>query len=166
MTRLLKSLLFLLVITLILFASTAHATPPIRITRDMGGIIADYVARGETWSRQHRRIIVSGPCNSACTVYLFTALDLDLCVTKTGSFGFHMEWYPIDGDAAALRPHIGKVWAARSRRAWATKMLPNYPPQIQAWLRRQVIPNPSVDGDTASAVVLRGREAQRLVKPC
>ena len=61
------------------------------IEHDPGGRIIDYVHRFEAARVQGHRVIVDGPCLSACSAGLRWG---NVCATRRAVFGFHAAWEP------------------------------------------------------------------------
>lgn len=95
------------------------ARADIVITTDHGGSYRDYVARVDQARFSGERVVIDGPCESACTLYLSLPAN-QICATARGSFAFHAATSPAQGPLPAL-PHAEttlKVWQA-------------YPPAVQ-----------------------------------
>ncbi len=78
--------------TLIACALTASAAPatekakPIVIRNDPGGEIADYVARRNQLAASGRPVVISGKCNSSCTILITLP---NACLDPKAVIGFH-----------------------------------------------------------------------------
>ena len=76
------------------FASPSSAT--VRITHDAGGMIGTYVERFESLRHAGQKVIIDGPCLSACTLVLAVVPRDHLCVTSRARLGFHAAWRPAE----------------------------------------------------------------------
>jgi hypothetical protein len=123
-------------IIVLLFFTLAHAET--RITWDMGGPIAIYQDRV---AHAKGPIIIDGPCNSACTLYLSRP---DICVTPRASFGFHTVRIPETGEELS---------------GYSATLLAAYPPSILKWLARN-------GGLKYVFTNLMGEELQNLLPHC
>jgi hypothetical protein len=93
------------------------------------------------------RVIIDGPCFSACTLVLSIVPDDRICVTRRAVLGFH---------AARLLDDRGRLHAEPG----ATRLvLETYPVAVQQWIRRR-------GGLTSRLLLLRGRELAALVPLC
>src|SRR6267378_4939884 len=72
--------------------STAHAT--VRIRADSGGQIGPYLENLAALRSSGERVIIDGPCLSACTMVLGVIPHERICVTPRAKLGFHAAWNP------------------------------------------------------------------------
>src|SRR5436309_14161977 len=70
-----------------LAAGSASAT--VRITDDFGGQIGRYIDRYTAMRDAGERVVIDGPCLSACTLVLGVVPRDRLCVTTRARLGFH-----------------------------------------------------------------------------
>jgi len=129
-----------------LFAADA-ALADMRIRQDRGGRIDAYLHRYATVRKSGQRVIVDGPCLSACTVLLGAIPKDRICVTERASFGFHAAWVPTGRGTQAPS-------ALGDRMLWA-----NYPPAVREWITRH-------GGLTRRVIYLRGRELGEMYPAC
>ena len=127
---------------------TTAASAEIRITNDPGGEITAYLRKFYDMRDTGERLVVDGPCLSACT--LFTALlpRQQVCVTPRAILGFHAASY-YDDASRSLVP----------TRAGSRLVLRLYPPAIRNWIARH-------GGLTPQMIGLRGRELAALYNTC
>jgi hypothetical protein len=94
------------------------------------------------------KVVIDGPCLSACTLVLSTIPQNRICVTKRAVLGFHA-------------PRIIDRQSGRSTRApEATRIVINsYPPGVRAWIRKR-------GGLSQKIIYLRGRELQAMYRRC
>jgi hypothetical protein len=135
----------LLVCLLVLPLPPANAD--LRILGSPGGRVKPYVRLFDAVRKSGERVIIDGPCFSACTLVLSIVPDDRICVTRRAVLGFH---------AARLLDDRGRLYAEpRSTRL----VLETYPEPVQQWIRRR-------GGLTPRLLLLRGRELAALVPLC
>jgi hypothetical protein len=132
---------------LVALAGADPALADMHIRQDPGGRIQAYLYRYATVRQSGQRVIVDGPCLSACTILLGTIPKDRICVTARASFGFHAAWVPTPQGALAAS-------ALGDRLLWA-----NYPPPVRAWITRH-------GGLTKRVIYLRGRELTAMYPAC
>ena len=94
---------FVLIFAMWTAAPARAAAQDVIIQNDSGGILGPYIERGEQWRREGRRIVVDGPCMSACTFYLRTGR---VCATSRAIFGIHATPFRDAGAVEADRHNI------------------------------------------------------------
>jgi hypothetical protein len=100
----------------------AHVEPDVWIVSDRGGEIVQYLVEFTALARSHARVIIDGPCESACTLILGIIPSPRLCVTQRARFGFHAAWrFDEDG-----RP-IGSPGGTQF-------LINTYPERVRAWI--------------------------------
>jgi hypothetical protein len=119
----------------------------VRIVSSAGGEVREYLAIFEQLRQSGERIVIDGPCLSACTLVLSTIPHNRICVTPRAVLGFH---------AARWIDQSGRTYAAADE----TRMLvATYPDAVQAWIIRR-------GGLKRKAIFLRGRELAALYPRC
>ena len=73
-----------------LAVSTAQAA--VRIKADAGGQIGPYLEKLVALRGSGERVIIDGPCLSACTMVLGVIPRERICVTPRARLGFHAAW--------------------------------------------------------------------------
>ena len=73
------------------FGAEAQA---MRISNDKGGQIGPYLDAYVNIRNSGDRVIIDGPCLSACTIVLGIMPRERICVTKRAQLGFHAAWNP------------------------------------------------------------------------
>jgi hypothetical protein len=131
--------------SLLLTATSASAE--IRIQRDFGGQIGPYLNRFAMVRDSGQRVVIDGPCLSACTLVTAVVPSQRICVTPRAILGFHAAWLPDEYG----RPVIS--------RDGTRVLLRVYPPRIRNWIRRH-------GGLTGRTIFLRGRELAAMYRPC
>ena len=128
-------------------AGADSALADMKIRLDTGGRIDAYLHRYATVRKSGQRVIVDGPCLSACTVLLGTIPKDRICVTGRAAFGFHAAWVPAGRGRQAPS-------ALGDRMLWA-----NYPAPVREWITRH-------GGLSKRIIYLRGRELTALYPAC
>jgi hypothetical protein len=125
--------------------SSASAT--VRIFGDAGGQIGPYLDRLSVLRNSGERVIIDGPCLSACTMVLGVIPRDRICVTRRARLGFHAAWNPgTDGRPVPNRD--------------GTQLLMRvYPQNVKRWIARK-------GGLTPNMVYLRGRELESMYPAC
>jgi hypothetical protein len=130
-----------------LLIAAAPAFAEVRILGSPGGEVGQYVRLFALLRASGERVVIDGPCYSACTRVLSTIPDDRICVTRRAVLGFH---------AARLVDRSGRRFAA----ADATRLIAaTYPPAVRAWIRRH-------GGLTPRTIYLRGRDLAALYPRC
>lgn len=137
----------LLVTLLLIVVAAAPAIADIRIVSSSGGVVGNYLEFFSRVKRSGERVIIDGPCLSACTLVLSTIPRKRICVTSRAVLGFH---------APALIDEKGRVYRSRE----ATKaVIATYPPSVQAWIKGH-------GGLKPDLIYLRGRQLAALYPRC
>ena len=132
---------------LLVLAGADAAFADMHIRLDTGGRIDAYLHRYAVVRKSGQRVIVDGPCLSACTILLGTIPKDRICVTGRAAFGFHAAWVPTGRGRQAPS-------ALGDRMLWA-----NYPEPVREWITRH-------GGLTKRIIYLRGRELTALYPAC
>ena len=123
------------------------ASADVRIVSSSGGQVVEYVKLFALLRQTGQRIVIDGPCLSACTLVLSTIPHRRICVTPRAVLGFH---------AARLVDWFGQEYAASD----ATRAITaTYPTAVRGWIARH-------GGLTAKPIFLRGRELAALYPRC
>src|SRR5262245_12980908 len=124
------------------------AQADVRILSSPGGAVDAYLAAFARVRQSGERIIIDGPCLSACTLVLSTIPKNRICVTRRAVLGFHAP--------QKLDPRSGRM----SRTPEATRIVTqSYPAGVRAWIKRR-------GGLTQKVIYLRGRELAALYPRC
>ncbi len=126
--------------------TAASASAEVRIQRDFGGQIGPYLDMFAMMRESGQRIVIDGPCLSACTLVLAMPPGR-ICITRRATLGFHAAWTPDE---------LGRPVLSRggTRVLWRT-----YPPRIRNWISRH-------GGLTGRTIFLHGRELSSMYRPC
>jgi hypothetical protein len=113
-----------------------------------GGWVTDYLATFARVRQSGEKVIIDGPCLSACTLVLSTVPSNRICVTKRAVLGFHA-------------PRIIDRRSGKTARApEATRIvIDSYPPGLRAWIKKR-------GGLSQKLIYLRGRELQAMYRRC
>lgn len=120
----------------------------VRITASNGGDVLAYLKFFDLLKQSGERIILDGPCFSACTLVLGAIPRDRICVTPRAALGFH----------------AARLLDTRSRRIYpapnATQMLASaYPADVRSWIEQH-------GGLTSKLIILRGQELASLYPRC
>ncbi len=153
---------YVIALLAVFFASQAQAQPQTVIKFDIGGRVFDYDHRAMRWQREGRRIVIDGECRSACTRYLFTRYNLDVCMTPRAVFRFHKPfWRKGDG---RYNVETGPARVAWANERWAADWLPNYPAQLARLV--QDVPSASEIKDKFAYKTLSAKQMLGIIPYC
>ena len=125
------------------------ASATVRITDDYGGQIGSYINRYQAVRASGEKVVIDGPCMSACTLVLGVVPSDHICVTPRARLGFHAAWR---GSA--------KVGGPKVKADDGTQLLMEiYPQQVRQWINRQ-------GGLKQRMVYLTGRELTSMYRTC
>ncbi len=123
------------------------ASAAVRITADPGGQIGPYLASLVELRSSGEKVIIDGPCLSACTMVLGVIPRERICVTPRARLGFHAAWNP---------DRNGEPVTSQS----ATKFLMDvYPDHVRTWIARK-------GGLSRKMMILSGRELAAMYPTC
>jgi hypothetical protein len=130
-----------------LLLSPASAFADVRIVASPGGEVGEYLQLFAAVRESGQRVVIDGPCYSACTLVLSTIPRSRICVTPRAVLGFH---------AARWVDRSGRVYSAAAETRVVTA---SYPAGVRAWIKRN-------GGLTGRPIYLRGRELAALYPRC
>jgi hypothetical protein len=132
---------------LTLLFATRVASAEVRIVASSGGEVGGYLQLFELLRQSGERVVIDGPCLSACTLVLMAIPRDRLCVTRKAVLGFH---------AARLIDRQGREYAAPE----ATRIVAAaYPAGVRSWIERH-------GGLKSKPIFLRGRALAALYPRC
>ena len=132
---------------LLLLAALAPAFAEVRILSSPGGEVTQYLRLFAAVRATGERVVIDGPCLSACTLLLSTIPNNRICVTRRAVLGFH---------AARAMDRRGRIYAAPE----ATRVVAaTYPAPVRAWIARH-------GGLTSRLILLRGRDLAAIYPRC
>jgi len=127
---------------------TCAASADVRIVGDPGGEVSAYVQKFRELRASGERIVIDGPCLSACTLLTGIIARDHICVTRRAVLGFHAASYYDDASRSLVPTRQGSRVVMRL-----------YPAAIRAWIERH-------GGLTPRLIALRGRELTALYPAC
>jgi hypothetical protein len=137
---------FIFAIALTLIAAVP-APADVRIMASLGGPVGGYLTFFSKVRQSGERVIIDGPCLSACTLVLSTIPRSRICVTPRAVLGFH---------APVVVDENGRKFRSRD----VTRAIDaSYPPAVRAWIKRH-------GGLTQDVILLKGRELAALYPRC
>jgi hypothetical protein len=126
------------------------ATPAagvIRIIQSPGGQVGPFLDLFEKVRESGERVVIDGPCLSACTLVLSIVPGERICVTRRAVLGFH---------AARSVDRRGRTYAEPEA---SELVLQAYPAAVRSWISRR-------GGLTARLLLLRGRDLAAIYRRC
>ena len=132
---------------LLVLLSIGSAAADVRIRAMAGGRIGDYLKLFALVRASGQRVVIDGPCLSACTLVLSVVPGDRICATPKAVLGFHAPWLPDANGRVRSIPQAGLI------------MLATYPQPVRDWIERR-------GGLTSRPLWLRGRELARIVPRC
>jgi hypothetical protein len=130
-----------------LIGLTSSASATVRISGDPGGQIGPYLEHLVALRSSGEKIVIDGPCLSACTMILGVIPRDRICVTSRARLGFHAAWRPDES---------GRPVTSRG----GTQLLMEvYPQEVRSWIARR-------GGLTPRMKILSGRELYAMYSPC
>jgi len=127
------------------------ALPPaqaeMRIRASPGGQVGPFLDLFERVRDSGERVVIDGPCLSACTLVLSMVPNNRICVTPRAILGFHA--------ARSVDPR-GRMYAEPEA---SELVLEAYPAPVRGWIRRH-------GGLTSRLLLLRGRELAAIYPSC
>jgi hypothetical protein len=129
------------------FLAARPAAADVRILSSPGGPVVPFVELFEAVRQSGERVVIDGPCYSACTLVLSMLPRERICVTRRASLGFH---------AARSMDRHGRFYAEPEASA---AVLATYPQPVRDWIVRR-------GGLRSKLLVLRGRELVAMFPTC
>lgn len=124
-----------------------QAGAEVRILASPGGAVAPFLELFERVRASGERVVIDGPCLSACTLVLSMVPDERICVTRRAVLGFH---------AARSIDRRGRIYAEPEA---SRLVLEAYPSPVRGWISRR-------GGLTSRLLLLRGRELAAIYPAC
>jgi hypothetical protein len=125
----------------------APAQAEVRILSSPGGRVGPFLDMFEEVRNSGERVVIDGPCLSACTLVLSMVPNDRICVTRRAILGFH---------AARSIDRRGRLYAEPEA---SEAVLEAYPAAVRSWIRRR-------GGLTSHLLLLRGRELTAIYPSC
>lgn len=137
----------IIVAALALCAGAASARADVRILSSPGGQVGPFLELFDKVRETGERVVIDGPCLSACTLVLMTVPSERICVTRRAVLGFH---------AARSIDRRGRMYAEPE----ASKAVHEaYPEPVRNWISRH-------GGLTSRMLMLRGKELAAMYPRC
>jgi hypothetical protein len=133
--------------TLLALLLASPASAELRILASPGGEVGPFLDLFERVRASGERVVIDGPCLSACTLVLSAVPNERICVTRRAVLGFH---------AARSMDRRGRMYAEPEASA---AVLDAYPLAVRSWIRRR-------GGLTSRILLLRGRELAAIYPVC
>lgn len=141
-------IIFTIILALALWAiASALASADVRILSSPGGQVGPFLDLFEEVNRSGERVVIDGPCLSACTLVLSMVPSERICVTRRAVLGFH---------AARSIDRRGRTYAEPEA---SRLVLDAYPGPVRSWII-------SRGGLTSHLLLLRGRELSAMYRSC
>jgi hypothetical protein len=141
-------IIFVLLLAIVLWAiATAMARAEVRILASPGGEVGPFLDLFEKVRDSGERVVIDGPCLSACTLVFSIVPSERICVTRRAVLGFH---------AARSIDRRGRIYAEPEA---SRLVLEAYPDPIRNWIVRR-------GGLTSRLLLLRGRELASMYRTC
>ena len=123
------------------------ARAEVRILASPGGQVGPFLDLFERVRASGERVVIDGPCLSACTLVLDMVPNDRICVTRRAILGFH---------AARSVDRRGRMYAEPEA---SELVLSAYPAAVRSWIIRR-------GGLGSRLLLLRGRELAALYPRC
>ena len=138
-------------VTALMLAFTLLAIAPaaaeIRIILFLGGVVGSFLDLFEKVRESGERVVIDGPCLSACTLVLSIVPGDRICVTRRAVLGFH---------AARSVARRGRFYAEPEA---SVAVLAAYPGPVRDWISRR-------GGLTSRLLLLKGRDLAAIYPRC
>jgi hypothetical protein len=128
-------------------AIISPARAEVRILASSGGEVGPFLELFDRVRQTGERVVIDGPCLSACTLVLSTVPNDRICVTRRAVLGFH---------AARSVDRLGHMYAEPEA---SQAVLETYPAPVRGWISRR-------GGLTSRLLLLRGRELAAIYPRC
>jgi hypothetical protein len=127
--------------------AVAPASAEVRILASPGGQVGPFLDLFERVRESGERVVIDGPCLSACTLVVSMVPETRICVTRRAILGFH---------AARSVDRRGHTYAEPEA---SQLVLQAYPGPVRDWIIRH-------GGLTSRLLLLRGRELAMIYPRC
>jgi hypothetical protein len=130
-----------------LLAASSLARAEVRILASPGGQVEPFIELFARVRASGERVVIDGPCLSACTLVLSMVPNDRICVTRRAVLGFH---------AARSVDRRGRFYAEPEA---SEAVLEAYPAPVRGWII-------SRGGLTSRLLLLRGRDLAAIYPRC
>ena len=138
---------FLIAALLSALTTISPASATIRIAGDAGGQIGAYLQRHEKMRQSGERVVIDGPCFSACTMVLGAIPHNRICVTSRALLGFHAAF------------HVDESGRQATSLGGNSLLMDHYPPQVRNWIAQR-------GGLSRQMIFLSGRGLASMYASC
>ncbi len=136
-----------IIVTAALCGTIAPSRAEVRILASPGGQVGPFIEMFDRVRASGERVVIDGPCLSACTLVLSTVPNERICVTRRAVLGFH---------AARSIDRRGRIYSEPEA---SRAVLEAYPAAVRNWISRR-------GGLTSRLLLLRGRELAAIYPSC
>jgi hypothetical protein len=137
----------ILLAAVLLFGLAAPAFAEVRILASPGGEVGPFLDLFEGVRNSGERVVIDGPCLSACTLVLSIVPGNRICVTRRAVLGFH---------AARSIDQRGRIYAEPQA---SEVVLEAYPAPVRRWIERH-------GGLSSHLLLLRGHQLAAIYRTC
>jgi hypothetical protein len=123
------------------------ARAEVRILSSPGGQVGAFLDLFAHVRASGERVVIDGPCLSACTLVLSMVPDDRICVTRRAVLGFHGARSVDRRGRSSDEPEASEL------------VLATYPAPVRSWIRRR-------GGLNSRLLLLRGRELAAIYPSC
>ena len=123
------------------------ARAEVRILASPGGQVGPFLDLFARVRASGERVVIDGPCLSACTLVLSVVPDERICVTRRAVLGFHGARSVDRRGRSSAEPEASEL------------VLATYPAPVRGWIRRR-------GGLNSRLLLLRGRELAAIYPSC
>lgn len=134
-------------VAVLLLGLASPALAEVRILASPGGEVGPFLDLFEGVRSSGERVVINGPCLSACTLVLSIVPSNRICVTHRAVLGFH---------AARSIDQRGRIYAEPEA---SEVVLEAYPPPVRRWIERH-------GGLSSHLLLLRGRQLAAIYRTC
>jgi hypothetical protein len=125
------------------------------ISKDPGGVIVDFVKKYSDMRDAGTKVVISGMCVSACTLFLGVVRPENVCVMPEAYLGFH--------SASTITREAGKPDVIEHAPEFSLLEYNMYPAVVRKHLAREgwsgANPHPEI-------IWVRGAQLRKFVRPC
>jgi hypothetical protein len=143
----LRNALSVLLAAAVLALVPRPAASEVRILASPGGAVGPYLELFDKVRASGERVVIDGPCFSACTLVLSVVPGDRICVTRRAVLGFHAAWSRDGRGRTRREPEVSRL------------VLSAYPSAVRRWIARR-------GGLSSRILVLRGRELAAMYPRC
>jgi hypothetical protein len=137
----------LVLVTAALWTAITQAEAEVRILASPGGQVGPFLDLFARVRASGERVVIDGPCLSACTLVLSMVPSERICVTRRAILGFH---------GARSIDQRGRMYAEPEA---SQAVLEAYPAPVRGWISRR-------GGLSSRLLLLRGRELAAIYPSC